>query len=292
MSASAREQVQAEDGPDEEQRVLRRDRVADQQAGEAEQRRARRSVALADHQREGREAEHRGEDMGEQEGRQRQRERAEAEEHRRGRPVARLVALGDAPDEQQQDEPGQDVPPQPDEVDHLVVSGLGLRVPRPGVGIQAVEDVVPGQREEREPRRAGRVPVALVEDLVSGVVLVGIDRRPAVVERAQQVVVRGLVPAEALDDRREGEPHEHDRREREPPRSAAPGANRRRARRAGARASAAGGGRDVVAPGEQRPSAHRCRGSISKMVSGPSWKRVTGRPLIDFTAAAAGSGGS
>ncbi len=126
-ASRAREQEQAEHERHEEQRVLRGDRVAHRKPGEREQHRARRPVALAQHEPEGREAEERREHVREQQRRERQHERAEPEDHRGGGAVAGLEALCHPPHEQQQEQPGQHVAPQPDQVDHLVVAALRLR---------------------------------------------------------------------------------------------------------------------------------------------------------------------
>ena len=132
--------------------------------------------------------------------------------------VAGLVALGDAPHEQHEQQAGQHVAPQADQVDHLVarvVRRRHVRV-RPRFRSREVERVVERQHEQRQARRAGGVVMPPVEDLVARVRLVGVDRRAVVVQRARQVVVGGLVPGEALDHHRRGQAHEQDRCERKP----------------------------------------------------------------------------
>ncbi len=132
-------------------------------------------------------------------------------------PKPGLQALRGAPHEHQQQQAGQHVAPQPDQVDQLVVAGLRRGVARPLLGVHPAQDGVPGQHEQREAGSARRVPVSVIADLVARVRLVGVDRGLFVVERLQQVVVGGLVPGEVLDQGRVGEAHEQDRREREAP---------------------------------------------------------------------------
>ncbi len=213
----AREQEQSEHDRGEERRVLRGEGVAHRQAGQCEQQHARRSVALAQHQPEGGEAQERREHVREQQLREREHHRAEAERHRGGDAVTRLVAFCHAPHQQHEQQPRQHVAPQADQIDHLVPRVVRWRHVRVGPRFRAddVERVVERQREQRQAGCAGGVRVALVFDLVAGVRGVGVDRRAVVVKRADQVVVRGLIPGEALDHRRVGDPDEQDRDQRE-----------------------------------------------------------------------------
>jgi hypothetical protein len=175
------------------------------------------TVALAQHQPEGGEAEERGEHVAEQHLRERQHDRAEAEHDRRRGAVAGLEALGHAPHEQQQQHPGQHVAPQADQIDHLVAGVIrrGDVVLRPRFGADHAQRVVEGQHEQRQAGRAGGVRVSLVFDLVAGVRGVLVDRRPVLVQRPREVVVRGLIPGEALDHRHVGQPDQQDRGQRE-----------------------------------------------------------------------------
>ena len=249
----AREQQQAEHDRGEERRVLRRECVAHRQAGERQQHRAGRTVALAQHHPEGGEAEEGGERVREQQLRERQHHRAQAEHDRRRHAIAGLVALGDAPHEQHQQQARQHAAPQADQVDHLVARVVRRRHMRvcPGFGVHEVQRVVEREREQSQPGRPRGVVVPLVVDLVARVRLIWVDRRAVVVERADQVVVGGLVPGEALDHHRGGQAHQQDRRQRQP------GARQSRAARPGGSAGAAigdGGGR---ARGSSRGGAHQ-----------------------------------
>ena len=267
-----REHIRADDDRREGERVLRADRIANHQPRERQWRQPRRPGALAHRDREGPEAEHRGEHVREQQRRERQQHRAQPQ-HDRGRSaVARLEALSHAPHQDQQHERRQHGTPETDEVDHLVFAAQSVRRPCGRGRVDRRQQLVEGQRVHRQPGRARRIPVAPVEGLVFGRVRAAIDCRASRIERAHEVVVGTLVVRPVLQHRPRCDGRKHDRRQRQAPtaRSFAPpctGALAGLPERVSARSLARGGAHCVLATASFRaaPSgqdrSHRSRAS-------------------------------
>ena len=152
---TAREQVYAEHQRREEDRVLGGAAVAERQPGHPQVPRVRWPLALVPQQRKRGKGQEGREHVAEDQRRERQRKRAKAKDHRSGGAIPRLQTLGQMPDEQQQQQPGKHVGPQPDQVDHLVAWMIGRRyVPvGPRFGAHPLQRVVERQRD-RAPARA------------------------------------------------------------------------------------------------------------------------------------------
>ena len=196
------DRVDADDRTHEGDRELGGGGQAGEQPGEADVEEPGRCAPFGPEHGEGREGQRRRERVREQHRRERQHHRRQPERHGGGGPVARLQPPGDAGDEQEQDERGED------RSEQLQVPDLRPGFPDRIGAARRLQQQVGGKDREREARRLRGVVVAVDQREIAGSVLGHpaladleprlVDVGRAVRQRADERVVRALVPAEVL----------------------------------------------------------------------------------------------